>query len=95
MGYTRDEQETSVVWDEFEQIAHIYVSSPVSMRKLDKLVEEFPDVYKCMWTDKDGSAKKYTVPKKFIRFGKPASEAKKASMAEIRKKRNQPVVQAV
>lgn len=95
MGYTRDEQETSVVWDEFEQIAHIYAASPVSMRKLDKLVEEYPDVYKCVWTDKDGSAKKYTVAKKYIRFGKPASEAKKASMAEIRKKRNQPVVQAV
>jgi len=95
MGYTRDEQETSIVWDEAEQIAHIYAASPVSMRKLDKLVEEFPDVYKCVWTDKDGSAKKYTVAKKYIRFGKPASEAKLAAVANNLKKRNQPVVQAV
>lgn len=95
MGYTRDEQETSVVWDESEQVAHIYTASPVSIRKLDKLVEEFPGVYNCVWMEKDGSAKKYTVAKKYIRFGKPASEAKKAALSEIRKKRNQPVIQAV
>ena len=46
MGYSRMEQETSIVWDEEEQIAHIYAASPVTMRKLDKLVAEFPDVYK-------------------------------------------------
>ena len=52
MGYSRMEQETSIVWDEEEQIAHIYAASPVTMRKLDKLVAEFPDVYKCVWIDK-------------------------------------------
>lgn len=82
------EQETSIVWDEEEQIAHIYAASPVTMRKLDKLVSEFPDVYKCVWIDKDGSAKKYEVTKRLIRFGKPASEAMKEKarrMAEARK----------
>lgn len=82
MGYSRMEQETSIVWDEEEQIAHIYAASPVTMRKLDKLVAEFPDVYKCVWIDKDGSAKKYEVTKRLIRFGKPASEARKEAARE-------------
>ena len=82
MGYSRMEQETSIVWDEEEQIAHIYAASPVTMRKLDKLVAEFPDVYKCVWIDKDGSAKKYEVTKRLIRFGKPASEAVREAARE-------------
>lgn len=76
------EQETTIVWDEEEQIAHIYAASPVTLRKLDKLVAEFPDVYKCVWVDKDESAKKYEVTKRLIRFGKPASEAVREAARE-------------
>ena len=69
---TRQEQETSIVWDDDEKVAHIYTCSPVTMRKLDKLVESNPDTYSCTWTD--GEAKRYEVNKKYVRFGKPASQ---------------------
>ena len=49
MAYSRYEQETSIVWDEDAKIARIYTSSPVSMRKLDKLCEQYPEAYRCVW----------------------------------------------
>ena len=42
MAYMRQEQETSIVWDEEEKVARIYTASPGSMRKLDRLCEAFP-----------------------------------------------------
>ena len=80
MNYSRAEQETSIVWDEEEKVAHIYTASPVTMRKLDKLCASYPDEYKCLWVEKAGeriTAAKYAAPSKRIRFGKPASEAKR------------------
>ena len=44
MAYTRMEQETSIVWDEEEKVARIYTASPVSMRKLDRLCEDYSAV---------------------------------------------------
>ena len=79
MAYSRYEQETSIVWDEDAKIARIYTASPVTMRKLDKLCDGFPDTYKQVWAQDDGLAKKYEVNKRYIRFGKPASEARKAN----------------
>ena len=77
MAYSRYEQETSIVWDEEQKVARIYSASPVTMRKLDKLVATCPETYKCVWEQDDGLAKKYEVNKRYIRFGKPASEAMK------------------
>lgn len=75
MGYSRQEQETTIVWDEFEKIAHIYTASPVSMRKLDKLCAECPDEYARTWTETDGegtiSAARYMVRCKLVKFAKP------------------------
>jgi hypothetical protein len=75
MGYMRIEQETTINYNAEESRAEIYTAEPVTMRKLKKLSEEFPDVYFCK-ESKEFQAK-YTVPKKYIRFGKPASEARK------------------
>lgn len=77
MKFIKQERETSIVWDEEEKIAHIYASSPISIRRLDKLVKDHPEIYKCVWIDKDGSSKKYEVSKNYIRFRKPQSEAQK------------------
>ena len=75
MNYSRAEQETSIVWDEEEKIAHIYTASPRTMRKLDKLCADCPTEYKvvCLERDKAGkqTAAKYEVRAKLIRFGKP------------------------
>lgn len=74
MGYSRAEQETSIVWDEEEKVAHIYTASPVNMRKLDKLCEQCGE-YTRVWTETDKGgriiAAKYKVAAKLIRFGKP------------------------
>lgn len=72
---TLPERETTVRWDAEERVAHIYTADPVYMRKLDKLTDQFPDVYKQVMRDQYGA--KYTVPIKYVRFGKPASEAQK------------------
>ena len=82
MGYSRMEQETSIVWDEEEKVARIYTASPVSMRKLDKLCADYPAEYRKVWTEKDGdgrvTAARYKTGCKMVRFKKPASEAMKA-----------------
>lgn len=79
--YTRAEQETHIVWDEEEKVAHIYTSSPVSMRRLDNFCTQYPDVYNNIWQefDKDGrrTAAKYVVDSRYIKYGRPASEAQK------------------
>ena len=83
MGYRLYEQETSIMWDEEEKIARIYTASPAMIRKFDNLSANYPDAYKCVWEQDDGLAKKYEVSKRFIRFGKPASEAKKEAGRKI------------
>ena len=81
MRYSKAEQETTIVWDEEQRVARIYTASPATMRKLDKLCEVCPDEYTCTWTetDKKGrvTAAKYEVAAKLVKFGKPASEARK------------------
>ena len=80
MAYTRMEQETSIVWDEEEKVARIYTASPVSMRKLDRLCEQYPVEYVKVWEEKDAdgrvTAAKYQTGCKRVRFVKPASEAR-------------------
>ena len=80
MGYSRIEQETSVVWDEEEKVARIYTASPVSMRKLDRLCESYPEEYERVWEQRDREgrvvAAKYETLCKRVRFAKPASEAR-------------------
>lgn len=80
MAYMRCEQETSIVWDEEEKVARIYTCSPVSMRKLDKLCEDYPAEYQRVWEDKDGEGKvvaaRYQTGCKRVKFSRPASEAR-------------------
>lgn len=80
MGYSRMEQETSVVWDEEEKVARIYTASQVSMRKLDRLCEAYPREYRKVWEEKDGDgrvvAARYETGCKRVRFARPASEAR-------------------
>lgn len=83
MTYSRSEQETSIVWDEEEKVAHIYTASPVSMRRLDRLCEEFPNEYKRIWVEgTEGqvvTAAKYETPSKRIMFSRPATEVQNAA----------------
>lgn len=87
MAYTRQEQETSIVWDDDEKTARIYTASPVSMRKLDGLCEEFPGEYRKIWEEKDAdgrvTAARYETGCKRVKFSKPASEARVAQGRRI------------
>jgi hypothetical protein len=76
---SKAEQETIIRWDAEERIAHIDTAYPPMIDKLDKLVEAFPDTYRCVFVDELYHAKKYRAPASFIKFGKPASEAQKAA----------------
>ena len=73
------EQEVTIRFDMEEKIAHIYASAPSWIRKYDKLVEEFPEYYKCVKVDELGYYKKYECPMKFIRQGKPVTNRKPMS----------------
>ena len=97
MNYSRAEQETSIVWDEEEKLARIYTASFVTMRKLDKMCEQFPAVYCRTWSETDSDARqtaaKYEVYKGYVRFGKPREvtdeqrEASKERLARMRAER--------
>lgn len=74
---TRAEQETVIVWDAEGKTATVDTTDPVTIRKLDKLVAEYPETYQLVSEDTLYNAKRYEVPAKYIRFGKPASEARR------------------
>ena len=89
---TRIEQETIVNANAEEKMAEVYTADPVMIRKLDKMVEKYPDQYKVI--KEDDVSKTYQFPKKLIRFGAPVTrvytEEEKAKLREqlnnIRKK---------
>ena len=77
MKLTRYEQETIINFNAEEQMATLYTRDPSVMRKVDALVTEYPDIFKCIGeTDID---KTYSMPKSRISYRKPRriSEAKR------------------
>ena len=90
MGYSRTEQETCIVWDDEQKTANVYTASPITMRKLEKLAAQYPDVYRRTWTEETGgnvTAARYEMDARYIRFGRPASaaqvEASRANAAKM------------
>lgn len=86
---TRAEQEIVIVWDAESRTATIDTADPVTIRKLDRLAEQYPEEYRLVSEDVLYNAKRYEVPAKYIRFGKPASdaqrEAAKRKVAHLRR----------
>lgn len=69
MRLTRYEQETIINFSADDQTATLYTRDPAVMRKVDALVTEYPDVYKCIGeTDID---KTYEMPKSFVSYRRP------------------------
>lgn len=69
MKLTRYEEETIINFNAGDQTATLYIRDPAIMRKVDALVIEFPDIYKCIGeTDID---KTYEMPKSFVSYRKP------------------------
>jgi hypothetical protein len=72
--------ETSISMNAEEKTAEIFTTDPVYLRKLTKLHEQYPDTYESIEdkTDTDGTRQaKFRAAKKFIRFGRPESDAQK------------------
>ena len=91
MKITRYEQETIINFNAEEKTATLYTRDPAVMRKVDALVIEFPDTFKCVGeTDID---KTYEMPKAVVTYRKPrritSEERKKraASMMAINAKK--------
>ena len=66
---TRYEQETIINFNAGEQIATVYTRDRAVMRKLDRLVAEFPDIYKL--TGQTDIDKTYSMPKSYVSYRKP------------------------
>lgn len=74
---TNEERETHITWNAASRRATIDTADPVVIRKLDKLAQEHPEAYRVTRTDEAYGAKWYEVDKHYIRFGKPASKARR------------------
>jgi len=69
MKLTRYEQETIINFNAEEPNATVYTRDKAVMRKLDALVTEFPDVFRCIGeTDID---KTYSLPKSRVKYRRP------------------------
>ena len=66
---TKYEQETIINFNVAERDAVVFTRDKATMKKLDALVTEFPEVYKCIGeTDID---KTYSMPKQYVSYRKP------------------------
>lgn len=74
---TLSEREVIIRWSMADKQASIYADNPTLCRKLDKLCAEHPEAYRCTMEADAFSAKRYEVQVPLIRFGKPASEARR------------------
>ena len=85
MKLTRYEQETIINFNSGDQTATLYTRDPAVMRKVDALVIEYPDTYKCIGeTDID---KTYKMPKSFVSYRKPRRLSnEQREMARLRAK---------
>ena len=69
MKLTRYEQETIINFNAEDKTATLYTRDPAVIRKVDALVIEYPDTFKCIGeTDID---KTYEMPKSVITYRKP------------------------
>lgn len=78
---TRYEMETTINFNAEEGTAVLYTRDKAVMRRLDKLTEEFPEIYKC--THETSIDKTYEFPKKYAIPRRPRimSEEQRAKLA--------------
>ena len=89
MKLSKYEQETIINFNVAESDAVVFTRDKAVIRKLDALVTEFPEVYKCIGeTDID---KTYSMPKQYVSYRKPrrVSEEIKKQRVEMMKRLNQ------
>ena len=86
------EQETIINFNVAESDAVVFTRDRFVIRKLDSLINEFPEVYKCIGeTDID---KTYSMPKQYVSYRKPrrisakVKEQRREMMKNINKSQN-------
>ena len=88
MKLTRYEQETIINYNAGEKTAAVYTRDPAVMRRIDALVIEYPDTFKCIGeTDID---KTYEMPKSAVTYRKPRriTDERRDQMREFMKNIN-------
>lgn len=83
MKLIRYEQETIINFNAQNQMATLYTRDPAIMRKVDALVIEYPDTFKCIGeTDID---KTYEMPKSVVTYRKPRriSDERRSQLQKI------------
>lgn len=87
---TKYEQETVINFNVAERDAVVFTRDKATMKKLDALVTEFPEVYKCIAeTDID---KTYSTPKQYVSYRKPrriSEERREQIRAQMKEINNQ------
>ena len=80
---TKCEMETIINYNAGEQTATVYTRDKTVMRKLDKLVADFPDTYKLI--DQTDIDRTYSMPKSHVNYRKPRniSEAKREQARQM------------
>ena len=66
---SRYEQETIINFNVAESDAVVFTRDKAVMRKLDSLVNEFPEIYKCI--DETDIDKTYSMPIQYFSYRKP------------------------
>ena len=66
---TKYEMETIVNYNAAEQTATVYTRDKAVMRKLDRLVEAYPESYRLL--DQTDIDKTYSMPKSYVTYRKP------------------------
>ena len=83
MKVSRYEQETIINFNADDKMAILYTRDPAVMRKVDALVIEYPDTFKCISeTDID---KTYEMPKSVVTYRKPRriSDERRSQLQKI------------
>jgi len=84
MNLHLEEQEIGIAINAADSEAFVTITGyPMYLRKFEQLAAKYPEAYKLTGEEKDENGvvycRKYLVQKRYIRFGKPASEAKRES----------------
>lgn len=84
MNLTKYEQEVVINLNAKEDVATIYSSNPIWLRKMESLASEFPDVF--LLIRQSGISKTYSFPKRLLRIGKPRelSSAQRENLTKMR-----------
>lgn len=75
MKLTRYEQETIINFNAQERSATLYTRDPAVIRRIDTLVNDYPDTFRCI--AETGIDKTYEMPKSAVTYRKPRNITEK------------------